>query len=148
MITSSVKVLDQGVGALQAEIDRRTVTALNAAAREGARVANERAKTTNGKQVGMFQVIPAAGSWDGFSAGIKSYNPLWRIYDKGTLGKRTAALKKPRRKTTWEVKRAKDAAAYQAQRGDVGGKGIDPAHISNAARTAGRKTLIQVLNHR
>lgn len=148
MITSSVKVLDQGVGALQSEIDRRTVTALNAAAREGARVANERAKTTNGKQIGVFQVIPASGSWDGFSSGIKSYNPLWRIYDKGTLGKRTAALKKPRRKTSWQVTRAKDSAPYEAHRGDVDGKGIGPSHISNRARTAGRRTLIQTLNHR
>lgn len=147
MITSRVSLHDEGFARLDAEIDRRTIDALNAAAADGARVANERAKTKNGKQVGMFHVVPAYGSYDGFAAGIKSHNPLWRIFDKGTLGKRRAATKRPR-KTSWEVARAEDSQPYEAHRGDIDGKGIDPSHISNAARTAGRKTLLGTLRRR
>ena len=110
-----------------------------------AAVANEKAHTEAGKEISTFQTIPAHGTANGFASGIKGRNPLWRIYDKGTLGKRTAALKgRNRRKDTWTVKRG--GSEYEARRrSDTSGKGISARNISNAARTAGRKALTAAL---
>lgn len=144
MITSTVKVLDD-FGRIDEMIDRKTVAALNDAAHAAAGVAEEKAHTESGKEISTFDVIPAHGTGNGFASGIKGRNPLWRIYDKGTLGKRTAALKgRNRRKDTWTVKRA--GSEYEARRrSDTSGKGISARNISNAARTAGRKALTAAL---
>lgn len=145
-ITSRVQVHDD-FGRISELVDRETIRSLDQAAEAGLQVATSRAHTANGKQVSTFQLIPAHGTADGFASGIRANNPLWRIYDKGTLGKRRGALKgRNRRKDTWAVRPGKaDREGYEASRGDISGKGIPPADISNPARTAGRKTLIAAL---
>jgi hypothetical protein len=145
VITSTVKTHDQ-LGRIDELLDRKTTSALNTAARAAAAVADERAHTEAGKQISTFQVIPAHGTANGFASGIKGRNPLWRVYDKGTLGKRRAQLKgRNRRKTSWTVKR--NGSEYEAHRNPdaLNGKGISARNISNAARTAGRKALITSL---
>ena len=143
MITSTVQAHDQ-FGRVDAILDQELVRSLNIAARAAAAVAEERARTANGKQISTFQTIAAHGTANGYASGVKGRNPLWRVYDKGTLGKRSAGLKgRNRRKGTWTVNRR--GSEYQAHRRDTAGKGIAGLNISNAARTAGRKTLIAAI---
>lgn len=134
MITSTVVVHDRG-NTINQLLDRKIVRALNAAAVAAANVANE--KSGN---VGDWAVVPAHGTFNGYESGIRADSPLWHVFDKGSLGKRTARLKQNRRKAEWRVVR-RGANPYVAHRRDIQGKGVDARHISNPARTAGRKAL-------
>lgn len=137
MITSRVSAIDD-FGRVIDEVERRSTRALNDAARAAAQTFEERAAGIPGSEI---TVIPAHGTHNGFAAGIRARGPLWRIFDKGSLGKRTARLKRNRRKDSWTVKRGD--GEHTADRRDVDGKGIAARNISNPARTAGRKALIR-----
>lgn len=124
-------------------VERKTLDALNAAAVAGAAEANRRAAAIGATH--SFNVIAAAGSFDGYASGIKAGTPLWRVFDKGSLGKRgsTPLKGRNRRKPEWPVRQAR--RTYVAQRHDEAltspDKGLSALDISNPARTAGRKAL-------
>lgn len=140
MIRSTVTLTDR-FPEITTEIRRRTIAALDAAAVAGAQEGDRRANTP--KPIARFTVIPAHPTHEGFAAGVK-VGPLARIFDKGSLGKRRGALKRDRRQPEWEVNRG--ANPYTARRhSDLEGKGVAPRHIFNAARTAGRKQLLNRL---
>lgn len=132
MISSTITVFENLDGVNDA-VDALTKRALDAAARAGAQAAEE--KTGN---VGDWRVLPARGTYNGFASGIKADTPLWRVFDKGSLGKRTARLKDSRRKPEWQVNRGTNP--YVAHRRSSDG-GVAARNISNPARTAGRKAL-------
>ena len=106
-----------------------------------------------------LDVLPAEGTVEGYSAGIKSRRtsssgrrggtaeqnatPIAWFFDRGTLGKRTKALKRPR-KSSWPVTRK--GTTFTANRGDVAGKGVAPEHFFGKGRAAGRCKLIERLN--
>lgn len=141
MITSSVTIHD-GFGELGEMIDRASVAALNEAAAAGRAVAEQHSAGTGTD----WAVVPAHGSFNGFVSGLRANNPIWRVFNKGSLGKRTAALKEPgRRKDYWTVSRGSNP--YTAVRHDVSGKGVSAKNISNPARTVGRRILIERLRH-
>lgn len=144
MITSEVRIFDH-FARIDAAIEEKTRRALNAAARRGQAVANEKAGN-----VGPFDIKPAHPIFQGFASGIRGRNPLWRIFDHGSLGKRRRGLKRDRRKSSWTVHREVGGVGhvqeYEAHRQDVSGKGITPRDISNPARRAGRKELIARLS--
>lgn len=122
------------------EIRRRSLQGLADAAREGERVAQRQAGT-----VTTFFTVHPTGDADGFHSGIKAKNRLINIFDKGSLGKRTAPLKHPgRRKSEWPVSR-KGANPYVARRGDTTNEGIEPRNILTLARAAGRRALLAAL---
>jgi hypothetical protein len=135
-VKSTIRTFDY-FPALTAEIEARTRAALVAAAEAGMEVANEKAADISTKI--HFRVLPVHETTEGLSAGIKSSTPLFRIFDKGSLGKHRGHLKRGR-KSSWDVKRR--GSSYTAHRGDVEGKGIEPRDITNPARAAGRKALI------
>lgn len=138
MITSRVSAID-GFGKLIADVERRATRGLNDAAHVAAATFAERASGIPGSDP---VVIPAQGIHDGFRSGIRARGPLWRVFDKGSLGKRTSQLKRPgQRKQTWTVRRG--GTEYQAHRHDTDGKGIRARDISNPARAAGRRILIR-----
>jgi hypothetical protein len=140
MITSTIRTFDH-FPQLTAEIEARTVRALDHAASAGAAVAN-----AAGERISTFIVVPAHPTGQGFASGIRARNPLWRIFDKGSLGKRHARLKKDRRMDEWMVNRG--GSPYTASRGDTTGKGVEPRNISTPARTAGRRALLDgILRH-
>lgn len=138
MISSTINV-HENIGAIDAAIDRITKRALNAAAHAAAAAANQ--KTGN---VADWTTVPARGTSNGFASGIKADTPIWRVYDKGSLGKRTAKLKKDRRKPEWQVNRG--ANPYTAHRRSTTTGGVAARNISNPARTAGRKALKAALH--
>ncbi len=134
MITSRVVVHDQA-GKIDEHLDRKIVRALNAAASTAAQVANE--KSGN---VSDWTPVRAHGTENGFASGISSDSPLYRVFDKGSLGQRTARLKDSRRKPDWEVVQ-RGANPYTAHRRSTSSGGVRPRNIINPARTAGRKAL-------
>jgi len=122
----------------------KSIQALEQAAQAGHVAAQEAARTEAGKTVSSFFVVHPTGTHEGFVAGLKAKNRLINIYEKGSLGKRQAALKNPgRRKPLWEVKRGTNP--YVAHRGDTTGEGIAPLHILTRARAAGRRALLAAL---
>jgi hypothetical protein len=134
-VKSTIRTFDH-FPILTAEIEQRTRIALAAAAEAGMEVANEK-----GAGISSFRLVPVHESVDGYASGIKANNPLYRIFDKGSLGKRRAKLKRPgSRKSDWSVSRR--GSVYTAHRGDVADKGISARDITNPARAAGRKALI------
>lgn len=138
MITSTVKVHD-GFGEINAAMDAKIVAGLNAAAHTAAQIAEEKAGN-----VSKFDVITAHGTANGFASGIRASSRLVNVFNKGSLGKRVAALKPPaRRKDFWTVKRGENP--YTAHRLDTTGKGVAARDIFNPARTAGRKILNAVV---
>lgn len=126
---------------ITAEVRRRTVAALNAAAVAGALAADRAANSP--KPIARFTVLPARGTDDGFASGVNA-GPLTRIFDKGSLGKHQGRTKRPG-KASWEVNRGTNP--YLARRGDVEGEGIAPRRIFNQARKAGRDALRRRLTH-
>lgn len=139
MITSRVNVTEN-FSRVTEEIELRTVRALNAAAVEATHVAESRANTP--KPIARFEAIPARNIGDGYASGVHA-GPLTRIFDRGSLGKHTGPLRRERR-PSWEVNRG--ANPYTAHRsGDLAGKGVAPRRILTAARTAGRKVLLERL---
>lgn len=107
---------------------------VEAAARAAAQVAN-----AGLGDVDEYVPTRSRGTFEGFAAGIRSRRFLGVIFDKGTLGKRTKALKRNRRKDTWTVKRR--GAEYTAHRRDIEGKGIAPRNVLGRARSLGRKAM-------
>jgi hypothetical protein len=144
MIKSTVDLRDN-FGNVTQLMRRKSLQALEEAAEEGQRTAERQAVTAAGRRVSTFFTIhPHADGRDGFVSGIKHKNPLANIFDKGSLGKRTARLKNPgRRKTDWPVKRG--ANPYVAHRGDTTGEGVAPLSIYTKARAAGRRALLAAL---
>lgn len=84
---------------------------------------------------------------DGWAVGARASNPLFRVYDHGSLGKRTKGLKRNRRKASWEVKQRH--RQYTAHRHletlTDPGKGHVKLDITNPVRRFGRQTLINEL---
>lgn len=138
MIKSEIRVHEE-FDRVTAAVKAKTRYALEHAAREGKSVADAAQGSISSR--GSFKVIPVHGTESGFESGIKG-NPLVRIFDKGTLGKRKSAPERPR-KDTWKVKRK--GTEYTAHRGDVEGKGIAPRNILAPAQRAGRKALISFI---
>ena len=66
-----------------AELEARTLRALNEAAAVGKAVAEERAGN-----VGHFEIVHAHPVPEGFASGLRA-SPLVRIFEKGSLGKRS-----------------------------------------------------------
>jgi hypothetical protein len=138
MIKSTIRTYDT-IPHLTARLREQTVAALDAAAEAGKEVADERGQ---GIHDATFTIVPAHDFGERIIAGVLAKSPLYRIFDKGSLGKRTAALKRPNlRKEKWPVNRR--GAAYEAHRGDITGKGVSARQITNPARTAGRRALLE-----
>lgn len=137
MITSRIRTFDT-FPELTVEIEARTIRALDNAAEVGAAVANAAA----GPKISTFSIIRAHPIGEGFASGIKAKNPLYRIFDHGSLGKRNARLKKDTRSAAWPVSRR--GTDYTAHRRSLDG-GIEPRNISIPARRAGRKALIAAI---
>jgi hypothetical protein len=140
MITSTVKTFDM-FPELTVRIEELELHALNEAAKTAAAVASERATG-----ITEFHPIPAGRTAEGYASGIRAKNPIWRVFDKGSLAKRTVPLKRDRRKAEWPVRPGKaDRSGYEAHRRTPISGGVDPKDISNPARRAGRKALIAAL---
>lgn len=136
MIKSTIRTFDT-LPHLTDRMLEKTRDAVDAAAEAGQEVAEEQARG-----ISTFDVIPAHDVVEGIAAGIHANNPLFRIFDKGSLGKRTARLKRPEsRKEQWKVERR--SSVYEAHRGNVEGKGITARQITAPARLAGRRKLIE-----
>jgi hypothetical protein len=90
MTTARINVLDR-FDEMTLELERRTVVALDAAAAEAAAVAEKQANEP--KPIAHFSVVPAHNIGTGYASGVKA-GPLTHIFDKGSLGKRTAKLKR------------------------------------------------------
>lgn len=133
-LTSRVNVTDR-FGELTAELERRTRSALDAAAVEAARVADEKANSP--KPIAHFVPIRSQPTGEGYASGVHA-GPLTRIFDKGSLASHTGAVKRAR-KPSWPVRRG--ANPYTAYRRSFDG-GIAPRNILSAARKAGRAVLI------
>jgi hypothetical protein len=122
---------------LTAQIEARTIRALEAAAATGKAVAEERANTP--KPIAHFETVEVHSIGDGYASGLRA-GPLTRIFDKGSLGQHTGELKRGRT-PSWETSRGSNP--YTAHRSDdLSGKGVSPRRIINPARLAGRKALI------
>lgn len=143
MIKANVDVRNE-FGKVTESMRRQSLQALAQAAEAGKQTAERQARTEAGHQVSTFWVVHPHGDADGFASGIRHKNPLANIYDKGSLGKRTARLKNPgRRKQAWPVQR-KNANPYTAHRQETLG-GVAPLNIYNQARAAGRRALLAAL---
>jgi hypothetical protein len=144
VIRSQVKVFQQ-FPKITERVDRAAAAAVDAAAVEAAAVANREAFIPL-----ELDLITAHEDAEGYSAGIKSQKRgrassvrIARFFDEGTLGGRKKALKQPR-KQSWTVDRGD--SAYTARRSqDLAGKGIEAQHFFAAARTAGRKKLLETI---
>lgn len=137
MFTATVKGF-QRFPEITADIEKLVAVALDEAMVEAATVAE------GGSSISLeLERIPAHGTVGGFSSGIKSRKQghassvlIAEFFNDGTLGKRTKKLKRPRRES-WQTSRGTD------RRGDVTGKGISPQRFFQAARSAGRRVLIE-----
>jgi hypothetical protein len=152
-IRSGVKVF-QRFPEITRRVEEACKEGLDLAAAEAATVAQATASINL-----ELEVLPAAGTVDGYSAGIKSRRtsskgrrggsaeqnttPIAWFFDRGTLGKRSKALKRPR-KESWPVTRG--GSTFAATRQDVTGKGVDAEHFFGKGRAAGRRKLIERLN--
>lgn len=143
MIRATVQLEDH-FAVVDETVKRRSLQALENAAQAGAREATERARTEAGHTISTFRVVHPRADGSGYVSGIKANNRLLNIFDKGSLGKRTARLKNPgRRKPFWDVNRG--ANPYVAHRGETEGEGIAPLRITTRARAAGRRALLAAL---
>ena len=143
MIQTKVS-LDDHFQVVTAAVRRKSLQALEDAAQAGARDATEHARTEAGHTVSTFRVVHPRADGTGYVSGIKANNRLLNIFDKGSLGKRTAPLKQAgRRKPFWQVNRGTNP--YTARRGDTAGEGIAPLNVKTRARAAGRRALIAAL---
>lgn len=137
MLTSTIKTFDF-VPEFTAEVDAIAVAALDAGAREAARVSANLA-APGLKQKAAMQVIPPHPTVDGFAAGVKSNAtdnrtgvPIAWFHNRGTLGSHVGRLKQPgRRRRTAEP-----------------GSGIAPLRFFDAGRREGRKKILAVIQSR
>jgi hypothetical protein len=140
LITGRVTVtdhLDEFVAGLEIKVQ----AALASSATVMASVANRESTKINV----TWNPTRVVGTHDGFRVGIVASNPLWRIFDKGSLGKRKTQLKgRNRRKGSWQV--VQRHRSYVAHRhvevlSDTS-KGVSALDITNPARRIGRQNLI------
>jgi len=144
VIRTSIDVRDS-LGTVSDLMRRKSLQALADAAQQGKLAAETKARTTGGRQVSTFATVHAHADGADLVSGIRRRNPLLNIFDKGSLGKRTARLKHPgRRKSDWPVTR-RGANPYTAHRGDTTGEGIAPLNVLTTARAAGRRALLAAL---
>lgn len=143
MFTATVKGF-QRFPEITADIERLVKIALDEAAVEAAAVANASASIRL-----ELEEHGAQGTVDGYSSGIKSRRktsvpgrttPIAEFFNDGTLGKRTRALKRPR-KQQWTVNRG--GTSYVAHRGDITGEGIAAERFFQKARAAGKRVLVE-----
>lgn len=126
---------------IDAEVERRTIRALNKAAEAGLEKAQQQSQPHDFEP----QIIRARGDWNGWSSGVRFRNRLVNIFNLGSLGARKGRrLQVDRRKPSWPVTRRR--RRYVARRhpevlSDVS-KGVDPLNVTTPARTAGRKALL------
>jgi hypothetical protein len=143
VIRSSVKVF-QRFPEITQRVELAAREGLDEAAAEAAAVAQA------GASINLeLEIIGARGDVVGYSAGITSRKqtrtegkttPIAWFFDRGTLGKRTKALKRPR-KNEWTVNRG--GSSYVATRSsDLEGKGVTAERFFGPARTAGRRKLL------
>jgi hypothetical protein len=120
-------------------LERRVLEALDEGAAVMAEVASERAGN-----VAKFSVLPARHTLSGYAAGAIADNKKFRIFDKGSLGKRHVRLKgNDRRKPDWPVTRG--AGDYTAHRQHVDQGGVEARNITGPAKAAGLKALLAAL---
>lgn len=140
MLTARVTFEDH-FDRLDEEIERRVLLALN----EGAAVM---AEVATGKAEGVtdFHVLRARRTLSGWAAAVSAANPIWRVFDKGSLGERRVRLKRDRRKESWPVRPGNsNRAGYEAHRQHTDTGGVAPRNISGPAKLAGLKALLAAL---
>lgn len=138
MINARVSYEDH-FDAFEEQIERRVLSGLNEGAIVMAEVANLRSegiKTT-------FTPIAARRTLSGWASAVSASNPIWRVFDKGSLGMRHVRLKKDRRKEDWRVTRR--GTTYTAHRRSTSTGGVEARNISNPAKLAGLKALLAAL---
>lgn len=131
-----------GFAVVERRMEQKARQAVDAAAHAAAKVAEQQASG-----ISEFRVLPARGTHEGFVSGVKALNPLVRIFDKGSLGKRRGRLKRDRRKDSWKVTRK--GTTYTAHRKPealTGSTGVQARNIFGPARAAGRKALKAALH--
>jgi hypothetical protein len=124
---------------LDEQIEARVLLGLNEGAAVMAEVANSRSqgiKTT-------FHPMPARRTLSGWASAVSASNPIWRVFDKGSLGNRHVRLKRDRRKDSWPVSRK--GTTYTAHRRSTETGGVAARNISNPAKLAGLKALLAAL---
>lgn len=152
-IKSGIKVFNR-FPEITKRVEEACKEGLDLAASEAATVAQATASIDL-----KLDVLPAAGTVDGYSAGIKSRRtsskgrrggtaeqnatPIAWFFDRGTLGKRSKALKRPR-KESWPVTRK--GSTFTATRQNVTGKGVEAEHFFGRGRAAGRRKLVERMN--
>lgn len=145
MITATVKGFERW-GEVTADIDKLCIEALDEAAHEAAAVADANAFIPL-----ELEVQPAVGDIEGFSSGIVSRKRgrtepvrIAPFFDQGTLAGRAKPLKRNRR-ASWTVRRK--GSTFTAHRHPiVPAEGIEAQHFFSAARSAGRKVLLTVID--
>jgi hypothetical protein len=120
------------------QIEQRIMAALNEGAVAMAEVASSRSQG-----ITEFSPMRARKTLSGYASGASARNPIWRVFDKGSLGNRHVRLKKDRRKDSWQVTRR--GTTYTAHRQSTSTGGVQARNISNPAKLAGLKTLIAAL---
>lgn len=123
---------------LDAEIEHRVLSALNVGAEAMAVVASGHATG-----ITTFSVLPARRTLSGWASAVQAKNPIWRVFDKGSLGMRHVQLKRNRRKEEWKVTRK--GTTYTAHRRSTTTGGVKARNISNPAKLAGLKALVAAL---
>jgi hypothetical protein len=146
VITATVKTW-QRFPQIQKAQELRLMAALNVAAAEGAAastaVARRRRRT--GK-MSDFEVIPAYGDVDGYSAGWRNDPKAWweRFQNDGTLSHRseTRGTRSGLKPLKAQTIRRRSTPSGQTRIAKVRGrKGIEPLHFFEAGRTQARKAL-------
>jgi len=113
------------------DVDRLAQRAVHAAAEAGARVASEiAAERSQSGTMAEMEVIGTHGYEAGWQAGFKSRAWYAWFQDRGTLGRRRPAAKRPGRIRTHEP-----------------GTGIEPLRFFEKGRAAGRRALRERIFH-
>jgi hypothetical protein len=123
---------------LDEQIERRVLEALDEGAAVMAAVATEKAGN-----VSSFNPMPARRTLSGWASAVSATNKKFRIFDKGSLGKRHVHLKgADRRKDSWPVRPGQaNRTSYEAHREHLDTGGVEARNISNPAKLAGLKAL-------
>lgn len=137
MLTSTIKTFDF-VPEFSREVDAIAVAALDAGAREAARVAANLA-APGLKEKAAMEVLPVRPTATGWTAGVRSRAtdsrtgiPIAWFHNRGTLGSHVGSLKQPGRR----------------RRAAEPGSGIAALRFFDAGRREGRKRIIAVIQSR
>lgn len=141
MIRSKVIANPDRINRVDEELQRRARRAVGEAARTAAVVASARSRDW------PFRSKGARGTHRGYEAGVVG-NPLTHIFNKGSLGRRSAALKRDRRKDSWAVKRGSGYTADRHPEALTGDHGVAARDIFRPAILAGRRALKAALKRR